>query len=352
MSKKPAKIQFNGGVLSPWLKGRTDIAKYDQTAKVCRNFIPLTEGCLKRRGGTIFVAKTPEDVEYLFKIVAVPAEAKIVINSVEQDELWVCRGDTVCYEVSADGYAPVSGKVVVTNATTLRVVLTSATETASLEIIPVPSDATVKINGYVRTSYSGAKYEEVYYVVFKTGYVLQSGHVLLDEDKQITVTLVEDGGDGGDETYGAWGMPLAFISCSAYGDLFHQKKCFLLRFENGYLPILFDAAKCVPDDDDVDENLFVTTVENGYDALTITKNNGRSLAVIQRTSAAIFYNDLNGQHITGFDYASMMFYGWQLDEEGQYAAMYKTYDGVVSGKSIKVYYMGEQVWTMKGRKNG
>ena len=41
MSIKPEKVQFNGGELSPWLEGRTDIAKYDKTAKLCRNFIPL-----------------------------------------------------------------------------------------------------------------------------------------------------------------------------------------------------------------------------------------------------------------------------------------------------------------------
>ena len=53
MSIKPAKVQFNGGELSPWLEGRTDIAKYDKTAKLCRNFIPMAEGSLKRRGGTL-----------------------------------------------------------------------------------------------------------------------------------------------------------------------------------------------------------------------------------------------------------------------------------------------------------
>ena len=54
MSIKPTRMQFNGGELSPWLQGRTDIAKYDKTAKLCRNFIPLVEGSLKRRGGTRF----------------------------------------------------------------------------------------------------------------------------------------------------------------------------------------------------------------------------------------------------------------------------------------------------------
>ena len=51
MSIKPAKVQFSGGELSPWLEGRTDIAKYDKTAKLCRNFIPLGGGGRGRRGG-------------------------------------------------------------------------------------------------------------------------------------------------------------------------------------------------------------------------------------------------------------------------------------------------------------
>ena len=61
MEMKPAKVQFNGGELSPWLEGRVDFAKYDKTAKLCRNFIPISEGSLKRRGGTRFVAFTPEE---------------------------------------------------------------------------------------------------------------------------------------------------------------------------------------------------------------------------------------------------------------------------------------------------
>ena len=33
MSLKPAKGQLNGGELSPWLEARTDISKFDKTAK-------------------------------------------------------------------------------------------------------------------------------------------------------------------------------------------------------------------------------------------------------------------------------------------------------------------------------
>ena len=105
MSIKPTRMQFNGGELSPWLQGRTDIAKYDKTAKLCRNFIPLVEGSLKRRGGTHFVAQTPLDDDILFQIIPTPPEAKVLINGVERSSITVARGDKLYYEVSCDGYS-------------------------------------------------------------------------------------------------------------------------------------------------------------------------------------------------------------------------------------------------------
>ena len=97
MSIKPTRMQFNGGELSPWLQGRTDIAKYDKTAKLCRNFIPLVEGSLKRRGGTHFVAQTPQDDDILFQILPTPVEAKVLINGVERSSITVTRGYKLYY---------------------------------------------------------------------------------------------------------------------------------------------------------------------------------------------------------------------------------------------------------------
>ena len=95
MSRKPVRVQFNGGELSPWLYGRADIAKFDKTAKLCRNFIPMTEGCLKRRGALRFVAETLPDVDVIFKIKAYPVEAKVFINNIEQKSVSVARGEVV-----------------------------------------------------------------------------------------------------------------------------------------------------------------------------------------------------------------------------------------------------------------
>jgi len=350
MSKKIAKIQFNGGELSPWLQGRLDIAKYHRTARLCRNFIPLTEGSLKRRGGTRFVAKTPEQSALTFRIIPNPVDAVVLINNVEQNSIILAYGDTVTYEVRADGYVTATGKMRVVQNTSLTVALVSQTVRYTLTISPQPSSAIVKIAGYVRSVYNGYKNEVVPYVVYKDGYTLQSGTVLLDENKSLQITLAEETSSSVD--YGAWGDPVAFIACSAYGHITIQKKCFIIRFQNGYLPILFDASKTAPDVSDIDESMFVTTQTDGYDSLAFNSSHLNQLALIRRGNQAIFYDDANGTVVAGYDYVSMSFMGWQLDENGQFATVYNSYDGSVVGGTVKVYYQGSLVWTLRGRSNG
>ena len=350
MSKKPQKIQFNGGELSPWLTGRGDIAKFDKTAILCRNFIPLTEGALKRRGGTRFVAQTPEDDDVTLKIVPTPMEATVMINNENTDTITVAKGDTITYEVRARYYKTVSGKMSLTQNMVLNIVLVSLVETCYLTITPVPYDAKVKIGGYERKFYSGKKNETVDYIVYKDGYKMQSGQVVLDENKSLTITLVQE--EEVESEYGDWGDPVAFISCTAYGCIEPQLKCFLIRFENGYLPILFNSNKVAPDSSDIDESRFVYTQANGYDSYLLDGTHTNRLGVIKRQKYGIYYYDLDGTLLVAYDYASMTFMGWQVDDEREYAATYKRYDGTVSGSLIKVYYKGQQVFDMRGRNNG
>jgi len=347
MSVKTAKLQFNGGELSPWLAGRLDIAKYNQTAKLCRNFLPLTEGSLKRRGGTRFVAKTPDTTNITFAIVAVPVDAKIIINDCLQSTLKVALGDTVHYEVSAHGYVTTRGKYVVTENTTLEINLVSLSTRKTLTISATPSDAVVKIAGYPRTVYQGCLNETVQYIVYKNGYKMVVNTAVLDNSKTVSVSLTAHSEDEG--SYGTWGTPQAFICCSAYGALYPQKKCFLIHFTNGYLPILFDAYKTAPDDKDVDESLFISTPSDGYNGLCVNAINQKWLAVIRRGKEAVFYNNLDGTVINGFMTKNT---GWQVDENGDFASIYNTYDGYVVGKTVKVCYKGNLVWSMKGRSNG
>ena len=52
----PPIVSFNGGELSPRLRGRTDINKYASGCRTMKNFVPLVHGPAVRRPGTIFAA--------------------------------------------------------------------------------------------------------------------------------------------------------------------------------------------------------------------------------------------------------------------------------------------------------
>lgn len=350
MSQKPAKIQFNGGELSPWLSARVDIAKYHQTARLCRNFIPLTEGALKRRGGTRFVGMTPEIGSLWVRITAVPEEADIYINGVKQKSLYVAEGDEIFYEVKAKGYAPLSSKLTVTQSITLVVNLVAESERYKLQINPTPNDATVKISGYKRSLYQGIKNEKVLYLVFKDGYQLKREEVVLNTDKTVNVTLEQDTEEA--VSYGDWGSLTGLVAASVLGNLEVKKKCFLLRFENGYLPVLFDASKTAPDASDFNEEFFIATNQNGYNALCLNEQNQKVLAVIDENDQGIFYKNTSGVTVVGFDFNALKFAGWPVDENNRFVTFYQNYDAVITNGVIKVYFNGNSVWTLRGRNNG
>lgn len=351
MSVKPAKIQFNGGELSPWLAGRIDIAKYDKTARLCRNFIPLIEGSLKRRGGSRFVAETPETSEVTFTIQTVPFDAKVLINGMVLNSLKVACGDMVNYEVSADGYETVSGQICVTKTMSLNVVLVSMTERFVLTVDAVPDNAVVKIAGCERNVYSGKKGENVSVIVYCNQYKHYSEQIKLNTNEQRVIHLLED--DGNDYDYGDWGIPVGFVACSAYGQKKPQKKCFLIRFLYGYLPIIFDAHLISPREEDIDESLFVYSSSNKYNSAYKTEGGALHLAAIYRQGDVIYYAEQSGQLMKAFEAKkNENGGGWQRDENDEPAALYKSYDGYLTGKEIKVCYKGEFVWSLKGRKNG
>ncbi len=54
---KVSSIQnnFNGGEMSPLLYGRPDIDRYKTGLQTCLNFVPLVQGPVERRPGTVFV---------------------------------------------------------------------------------------------------------------------------------------------------------------------------------------------------------------------------------------------------------------------------------------------------------
>lgn len=351
MSMKPAKIQFNGGELSPWLAARTDIAKYDKTAKLCRNFIPLTEGSLKRRGGTCFVAETPEAIIGVrLKISPTPAHAEVFINHAKTDTLAAERGDTLFYEVRAKGYVTTSGSVTVINNTELEVKLVSEIKRHTLTIATTPASAKVKINGVVRKTYAAADNEEVRYVVYKDYYLPQRGTLVLKEDKTLNVALSMDEVDTYD--YGAWGDPLAFIACTLYGGLDELKKCFLICFENGYLPVLFDAKLRAPRNEDFIESRFIADSTQGYNTLYKSAEGVDTLGVMRLSDDGVFYDNLSGQAVTGFDFLSLKKCGFPVEDRASFEEQFQDYEAYTTGGGIKVCYQGEIVWALKGRSNG
>jgi len=351
MSIKPAKIQFNGGELSPWLAARTDIAKYDKTAKLCRNFIPLTEGSLKRRGGTCFVAKTPETSRWAILVInPSPKHADVFINNVKTNVLTVECGDTVFYEVHAKGYAAVSGKVTVVANTTLEIKLVSYLKRHTLTIVTAPNAAVVKINGVARKTYEASENEEVCYIAYENYCLPQTGKLILKEDKTLHLTLAADTQETYD--YGDWGELLAFISCSFYGCAEALKKCFLIRFENGYLPILFDAKLKAPTDEDFKQSCFVFDNRQGFNALYQTSEGAEALAVIRLTDDGVFYDDLEGKALFGIDFKRLKNCGLAAENQDSFEAVFSHYDGYLTRGGVKVCYDGVIVWTLKGRNNG
>lgn len=350
MSMKPARVQFNGGELSPWLEGRTDIAKYDKTAKLCRNFIPLAEGSLKRRGGTRFVAVTPEDDDIVFKVEAIPEEAEIFINGQKMAELAVSRGDEVTYLVRAEGYVTAEGKVTVTDDTLLTVRLVSLSETVTISVAPTPDDAAVKLNGYERRQISVPRNSVVAYLVYKNNYILQKGSVLADEDKTLHIVLEEDEQQMAD--YGDWGDLVGLVAVTSVGDKKHEK-CFYIRFANGALPVIFSADLTAPEEP-VDESLFYRTSYDMYNSVVTVHGPVQHTVAVENVNSIILFNyyDENHNTLAEIDAYTIEKMNWPRDENGEYTLFFDNYTGVATGNILKVYYKGDLVWELKGRKNG
>jgi hypothetical protein len=53
----PIQSNFNGGEISPLLYGRPDLDRYKTGLKTCKNFIPLIQGPVERRPGTVHITE-------------------------------------------------------------------------------------------------------------------------------------------------------------------------------------------------------------------------------------------------------------------------------------------------------
>lgn len=186
---KPVWTQFNGGEISPWMEGRIDFPKFGYSAKLMLNFIPISEGAFKRRGGTHFVASCKEIDAITFEIVPEPLEALVVINGEQQKMIYCAPGDTINYTVSANGYQTKNGSIIVNESRKLDIALVSTSKRYTLTINATPSDAEVYINNIKRSSCELLYNAEATWSVSKDGYEYKSGSIVIKDNLTLNVDL-------------------------------------------------------------------------------------------------------------------------------------------------------------------
>jgi len=65
MKQYVMKNNFSAGELAPALYTRTDIQQYSNGAKTLKNVIPLVEGGVRKRPGTLFIGEHPNSVRLI-----------------------------------------------------------------------------------------------------------------------------------------------------------------------------------------------------------------------------------------------------------------------------------------------
>lgn len=190
MGIKPVQNQFNGGEISPLMDGRFDLPAYQYAAEALINNIPISEGCVKRRGGSHFVASAKQIEGLEFKIVPIPTDATVIINGVEQDVCYCGYADEVEYTVMADGYKTKSGRVTLSEDLTMSVTLVSTEDFYTVTINPTPADAKVVINGLVTNTFTKGKGSTIKWSVAKDGLISKSGTFVLANDVTMDVELL------------------------------------------------------------------------------------------------------------------------------------------------------------------
>ena len=116
-----------------------------------------------------------------------PADATVTLNGEERKTITVDYGTKVTYAVSATGYVSKSGEETLIANKTLPVALDK--QKVTLTIVPTPADATVKIDGEVKSEVIVDYGTEVTYEVSKTGYASKSGTETVTATKTLTVVL-------------------------------------------------------------------------------------------------------------------------------------------------------------------
>lgn len=208
MAIKPAINQFNGGELSPYLEGRTDWDKYNYSAKLCKNFIPLVEGSLKRRGGSHYIAKLKAKESYTIEFsIKIKGDIipNVVLDGVIVESLDVLQdGDYTVYKTSktytdgqlvkifitAEGYKDINDSFYAPSTPKEYILREKSSGSATLTIITASDDIQLKINGQAVNTYIADKDEPITWTaLYKENNA--SGSVLIDKDTTMVLNIVD-----------------------------------------------------------------------------------------------------------------------------------------------------------------
>lgn len=211
MAIKPAINQFNGGELSPYLEGRTDWDKYNYSAKLCKNFIPLIEGSLKRRGGSHFVGKVKAKESYNIQFtVKVKGDAvpNVVLNGVIVEQLDVRQegeyttyttsqtyneGQLVTVYITAEGYRDVNDTFNAPSAPkeyVLREISEEIIE-ATLTVVKASDDIALRLNGANTNRYTtNVEDPIVWTAVYNENNA--SGSIYIDKDTVVVLNIIDN----------------------------------------------------------------------------------------------------------------------------------------------------------------
>ena len=349
MSIKPERVQFNGGELSPWLEGRTDIAKFNKTAKLCQNFIPLAEGSLKRRGGFKVAACGAEGDSIKFSVCPNPPYADVYLNEVKTKNVFVTEGDTVTIDVYADGFEPYHTEVTVSaDKPDLTVTLNGLSPVVTVKLAVEPPWATVTLNGVNATETIAPINSDIAYTAKyhheNTFYYTEHGIVHADTDKTVPITLhqIMDMYNG----FGSWGKINDFIHCTYVFDGTKFEKCFWIKFENGCLPLRFDMTLDYPEvirEEDFllgcsDKVNSVMKIDGKWQGVTVTEENECFVWKTNKT-------------LQVYDKQKLAELNWPK-KNGRFCLFDDSYDGTPAWGGLYVWKNAKPVWIWKGRENG
>ncbi len=130
----------------------------------------------------------PGLIGHVFSIVTDAANT-VIINGVETRSVSVREGENVVWSVERRGYVSQNGTYTMGNEDYTETV-TLVKEQYTFSIVATPADATVTINGEVRSSITADFETVITWSVVREGYTSQSGTYVLVEDHSETVSLV------------------------------------------------------------------------------------------------------------------------------------------------------------------